>query len=73
MLKSIGKHCGVSVESRAAVETEFLSPYPSHALRKSCGYPTGSQYQQNPKILHTHTRTLSFHYKRPILICCLSH
>ena len=39
MLKSIGKHCGVSVESRAAVGTEFLSPYPSHAHRKFCGYP----------------------------------
>ena len=35
--------------------------------------PTGSPYPQNPKILHTHTRTLSFHYKRFILICCLSH
>jgi len=34
---------------------------------------TGSPYPQNPKILHTRTRTLSFHYKRPILICCLSH
>ena len=37
------------------------------------GIPTGSPYPQNPKILHTHTRTLSFHYKTPILICCLSH
>ena len=26
------------------------------------GIPTGSPYPQNPKILHTHTRTLSFHY-----------
>jgi len=49
--------------TRAAVETEFLSPYPSHTHRKSC----------YPKILHTRTRTLSFHYKRPILICSLSH
>ena len=32
-----------------------------------------SPHPQNPKILHTHTHTLSFHYKRPILICCLSH
>ena len=37
------------------------------------GIPTGSPYPQNPKILHTHIRTLSSHYKRPILICCLSH
>ena len=36
------------------------------------GIPTGSPYPQNPKILHIHARTLSFHYKRPILICCLS-
>jgi len=35
--------------------------------------PTGSPYPQNPKILHAHTRTVSFHYKRRILICCLSH
>jgi len=38
------------------------------------GIPTGSPYPQNPKILHrptsTHTRTLSFHHKRPIIICC---
>ena len=62
-----------SVRVRAAVGTEFLSPYPSHTHRKSVGIPTGSPYPQNPQILHTHTRTLSFHYKRPILICCLSH
>ena len=37
------------------------------------GIPTGSPYPQNPKILHTHTRTLSFHYKTPILICCSLH
>ena len=37
------------------------------------GIPTGSQYQQNPQILHNNTHTLSLHYKRPILICCLSH
>jgi len=34
------------------------------------GIPTGSPYPQNPTILLTHTHTLSFHYKRPILICC---
>jgi len=32
------------------------------------GIPTGSPYPQKPKILHTHTHTLSFHYKRPIFI-----
>jgi len=37
------------------------------------GIPTGSPDPQNPKILHTHTHILSFHYKRPISICCLSH
>ena len=58
---------------RAAVGTECLSPYPSHAHRKSCGYPQRTPYPQNPKILHTHTRTLSFHYKMLILICYLSH
>ena len=28
------------------------------------GIPTGSPYPQNPQILHTCTRILSFHYKR---------
>ena len=45
-------------------------PYPQKILWVS---PTGSPYPQNPKIIHTHTRILSFHYKRFILICCLSH
>ena len=55
--QSTSRGCLLQV-GRAAVGTEVLSPYPSHTHRKSCAYPTGSPYPQNPKILHTHTRTV---------------
>jgi len=36
--------------------------YPSTQYFAANKYP----YPHNPKILHTHTRTLSFHYNRPV-------
>jgi len=40
--------------------TEFLSHTHPIPTENPVGIPTGSQYPQNPKILHTHTRTLFF-------------
>jgi len=93
---SILSHC----QGCLLVGTEFLSPYPSHNHRKSCGYPHRIPIPtetQTPTYLYLHPNlglwantTLSikpevgrwtsasfcrdnFHYKRRILIFCLSH
>ena len=58
---------------RAAEGTEFLPHTHPIPTENPVGITTRFPYPENPKILHTHTRTLSFHYKRYILICCLSH
>ena len=72
---SVSNYCftHVTVTVRAAGGTEFLSPHPSHTQRKSCVHPHRILIATEPQNLNTHTRTLSFHYKRSILICCLSH
>ena len=52
---------GSVLSSRDAVGTKFLSPYPSHAHRKFCGYPHRIPIPTEPE-----PQTPTYPYPRPV-------